>query len=263
MKISDEMLFAYVDGELDAGGCAAVESAMASDPEVARRVERQQALREGLRAAFAGVLEEPVPDRLIAAARTAPAGASRADRSTSTSAKVTDLDNARAARTSRTGKAPRRWSLPVWGAMAASLALGAIVTYLVLRAPGSAPFSAVDGRLVAQAGLERALTNRLSSRQGTQEPIHVGVSFLARSGEYCRSFVLRDGKGIAGLACRDGDTWAVEMLARQTPAGTDGDYRPAGTEIPPVMLDWIGERMAGEPLDAAGETAARNRNWRR
>lgn len=263
MKISDEILFAYVDGELDAGGRAAVESAMAADPEVARRVERQQALRRGLRAAFDGVLEEPVPDRLTAAARTAPAGASRTDSAALPPAKVTDLGHARAARTSRTENARRRWSLPVWGAMAASLALGAIVAYLALRTPGSAPFSAVDGQLVAQGGLERALTNRLSSQQGTDEPIQVGISFLARSGEYCRSFVLRDGEGIAGLACREGDAWAVEMLARQTSDATGGGYRPADTELPPAMLDWIGERIAGEPLDAAGEAAARNSHWRR
>ena len=72
MTISDEQVMAYVDGELDAQTRNEVERAMESDPEVARRVARQRALRNKLRAAFNNVLNEPVPDRLVSAARTAP-----------------------------------------------------------------------------------------------------------------------------------------------------------------------------------------------
>ncbi len=78
MTISDEQLMAYVDGELDADARAQIEAAMVSDAELARRVARQQRLREKLRAAFDEVLREPVPDRLLAAARNAPGAASRA-----------------------------------------------------------------------------------------------------------------------------------------------------------------------------------------
>ena len=69
MTISDETLMAYVDGELDVAGRASVEAAMQQDPGIGKRIARHRALREKLQGAFSAVLEEPVPDRLIQAAR--------------------------------------------------------------------------------------------------------------------------------------------------------------------------------------------------
>lgn len=74
MNVTDELLMAHVDGELDAEARVAVEAAIAADPELQRRVARQQALRDKLRASFDSVLAEPVPERLIEAARSAPVG---------------------------------------------------------------------------------------------------------------------------------------------------------------------------------------------
>jgi anti-sigma factor RsiW len=69
MTISDEMLMAYADGELDAASRARVEAAMQEDPEIGKRVARHRALRETMQGAFSDVLNEPVPERLIQAAR--------------------------------------------------------------------------------------------------------------------------------------------------------------------------------------------------
>ena len=85
--IADETLMAYADGEADAATRAQVEAAMQEDPEVGRRVARHRALREAMRGAGASVLDEPVPERLIAAAR------GRAP----TSGAVVDLSRAREA----------------------------------------------------------------------------------------------------------------------------------------------------------------------
>src|SRR5215472_18904714 len=101
MTFSDETLNAYVDGELDAATRAALETAMTGDPELAQRVARQRALRARVREAFAPVLTEPVPERLLASVRGAPA----AERAANVIA----------------FQARPRWSWPQWGAMAASL----------------------------------------------------------------------------------------------------------------------------------------------
>ena len=69
MTLSDEMLMAYADGELDATERAEVEAAMALDPDIARRVQEHQALRKQLGGTYDRVLLETVPDRLIVAAR--------------------------------------------------------------------------------------------------------------------------------------------------------------------------------------------------
>ena len=45
MTFSEETLIAYADGELDAATRAALEAALASDPQLAQRIERHRALR--------------------------------------------------------------------------------------------------------------------------------------------------------------------------------------------------------------------------
>ena len=61
MKISDEMLMAYADGEGDASARASVESAMREDAEIAERVAHHRAMREAMQGAFSTVIGEPVP----------------------------------------------------------------------------------------------------------------------------------------------------------------------------------------------------------
>jgi len=64
-RMDDVMLMAYVDGEVDAATAREIEAAMAADPSIAARAQR---MRDGAaisRAAFADVLHEPVPDRLV------------------------------------------------------------------------------------------------------------------------------------------------------------------------------------------------------
>ena len=68
MNYDDETLMAYADGELDAESSAAISAAIERDPVLAQRVERHRALRHQVTAAYASVLEQPVPERLLAAA---------------------------------------------------------------------------------------------------------------------------------------------------------------------------------------------------
>jgi anti-sigma factor RsiW len=71
-KPTDDRLIAYLDGELDESERAAITDWLERDGELR---ERAAALTEGaatLRAAFDEVLREPLPERLIAAARQAP-----------------------------------------------------------------------------------------------------------------------------------------------------------------------------------------------
>ena len=66
-RVDDVMLMAYVDGEVDAATAREIEAAMAADPAVAARAQRMRDGAAITRAAFADVLHEPVPDRLVAA----------------------------------------------------------------------------------------------------------------------------------------------------------------------------------------------------
>ncbi len=71
-KLSDEKLIAYLDGELDERECADIAPALEHGDGRAARPRPTASERERaslLRAAFDEVLREPLPDRLIAAAR--------------------------------------------------------------------------------------------------------------------------------------------------------------------------------------------------
>ena len=74
MTFPDEVLMAYADDELDARARAAVEAAMAADPEIARRIAQHKALRSRVHSAFDKILDEPVPARLLQVVRSEPSG---------------------------------------------------------------------------------------------------------------------------------------------------------------------------------------------
>ncbi len=246
MKFSDEILMAYADDELDPRTRAAVDAAMAADPEIARRIEQHKALRARLRSAFDKVLEEPVPDRLLTAVRNAP-------------------ENRREGNVVPLRRKPvRRWSTPQWGAIAASLVIGALLGQAWVRSAGSGPITARNGELRASGVLERALSGQLASDQTAAAPVQIGVSFRSKSGNYCRSFMLREPNSLAGLACRDDNEWHVQMLA-QTAAEASGNtqYRQAASAMPRSVLEAVEEQIAGDPLDAPAEAAARNKGWAR
>ena len=237
MKFPPETLMAYADGELDAETRRAVEAAMAVDPQVAQEVERHRAMRAQVGGAFAGVLEEAVPDRLLRAAKkTAP----KADR-----------------------QGRRQWSWPEWTSIAASLLIGVLGGRTLLDRPHSVSgiiASGVDGRIIASGPLAQALSEQLSSQDGAN--VDIGLSFRAKSGEYCRTFAAHASNVVVGFACRDAEVWRVDMLSTAPRAESGGNYRMASTQLPAPIVQAIAERMRGEALDADEETIARQRRWR-
>jgi hypothetical protein len=247
MRFSDEILMAYADGELDEETRRAIEAAMESDPEIARQIERHRNVRRQLSDAFGGVLDEPAPDRLIDAAKSAPAPSN-----------IADLPAASARRTT----ARRRWSLPAWTAIAASVLLGVVVGRLFLHSPESELVATSDGRLIAAGPLAAALSNQIGGAPPTDSRIAIAATFRSKAGAYCRAFTANAAESFAGVACRDADQWRVHTLTRSA-ARTAGDaYRMAGGELPPIVLQTIESMMVGDALDALEESAARDRGWR-
>lgn len=243
--LKDQALMAYVDGELEATQREALEAAIARDPELAREVERQRRLRAGVQDAFAGVLDEPVPDRLTAMI------ASQA---------AEEEPLVLRPQFGRRGPRPGGFRAAHWAAMAASLVLGAGLGLAVGFGPGlldPAPISADGGRMAARGDLAEALEAQLASAPA--EDVQIGLSFRAQDQAYCRTFVMAQTR-LAGLACRDGEGWTIRATA-EAPAG-QGDYRTAASATPGPILAAVEGLIAGEPLDAAGEAAARARGWR-
>ena len=250
MKFSQEQLMAYADGELDAQMRRAIEAAMAEDPAIAAEVARHRELRDTLRGAFAGVLDEGVPARLLEAANSTPAK--------SAGGAVVDLA---AARADKDAKAVRvRWSWPEWTSIAASLLIGVIVGRAFLQNQTSNLVATQSGHLVASGALASALSTQIGGAADDLGQVHVGLSFRAKDGNYCRTFALPDDAG-AGVACRDDEQWQIRALAQAVGGGESTGYRQAGTALPPAIVQVIESTMDGAALDAEQEAAARAGNW--
>src|SRR5947199_218366 len=68
-KRSDETLVAYLDGELDSAERQHVEAWLAADTAARDRLAGLAQSATLVRSAYAEIVNEPIPDRLIAAAR--------------------------------------------------------------------------------------------------------------------------------------------------------------------------------------------------
>jgi hypothetical protein len=242
MTVTDEELMAYVDGELDEARCESLRQAIAASDELTRRVAEQRALRRQLRHVFDRTLDEPVPLRL--------ADATGRDR-------VVDIASA-----SRRRPPQRPWLSGL--ALAAGVVLGIAIGPVLHELARSEPDLVASAAGVRAGGaLAEALSRQLASEQTGSEPIRLGVSFLARSGEYCRTFVARRGsEALAGMACRQGSTWQINALQSTIIApGDSAGYRQAATPLPPLILEAAEAMMVGDALDARREAEARNHGW--
>jgi len=231
----DERLIAYVDGELSGDELKLFESEMAADPRLAGEVEKHKTMAARLALAYAPVIDEKVPGRLKAAARGRPAAKGRA-------------------------RAQVPWMQ--WAGMAAGLAIGvaAGIAGGHFAWPQQGPLvTRDDGVLVAGGTLKAALTDDLGTQAG---PMRAGLSFKTAAGRYCRTFQSGADR-IAGVACRHGEDWVMQTTtAFRAPAGPTPAYRTAGNETPAAVLMAVDGLIAGAPLDAAGEKAARARGWK-
>ena len=226
MTIEPEMLMAYADGELDPLNAKRVERAIAGDPALAQEVERHRALRKRISDSFAPIADERVPDRLAALLKS----------------NAVDLP------TLGTRPILTRWRAAA--ALAACLVLGLTIGISVSRGP---VFSGAGG-LYASGSLAAALDDQVGGADGA---VKVAVSFRDKQGAYCRVF---SSSATDGIACRDASGWALRRT-QQGSTTQHGDYAQAGSPDPDLMAA-AQDMMAGEPLDAKAEAAARGAGWR-
>lgn len=232
--MDDEQFFAWIDGELHGEEADKVAAAVAASSELAARAERHRQLAFGLRDAFMPIAEAGVSPPRFQSAEVIDFGVRATER-----------------------KTWQRWlSAPQWGAMAASLAIGIIVGSQFTSVGTGSPVAIENGRLVAAARLENALSTRLASMP-IGDGVRIGLTFRSASGQICRSF--NDGRA-SGLACRDRGDWQIRGLFQAGETGS-GDYRMAAGEDPRLAA-LIDESIRGEPFDAAQERAAQREGWR-
>jgi hypothetical protein len=235
--VTDEKFFSWLDGELDAAEAAQVEAAVAADPRLAERAAQHRAMQARLKAAFEPLADAPVPEQLLEAIRNP------------SHANVVDFADAKKRR-------ERHWpSVPQWGAMAATLAIGILIGTIVPHQREAAPVEVQGGKIYAASALEHALDTELAS--APRGAVRIGVTFRNQAGAICRSFTA---SASSGVACRDDGRWQLRGLFA-APEGQASDYRMAGG-VDPNLAALVDSTMAGEPFDASEEKQARQRGWK-
>jgi hypothetical protein len=264
VTVREKQLLAWLDGELDEAGAEEVEQAVQADPALMARAEAHFLAMMQLRAAFAPLLEAPFPTSSSAAEKADP--------------EVVEPDTPDVDDTAQVPSDPppsrQRWGhaaallrprLRRWGMLAAMLLLGVLIGRFALdstqptvisRIAASVPAQGEvvrdqDGSLVAAGALVEALENGV--QPGDQEPVRIPLSFRDKTGRLCRSF---DTARLAGIACRDEDGWRLRLALQTSGAG-----RSAASESP-FVGQAVDAMIAGEPLDAGQQQAAKDRGWR-
>jgi anti-sigma factor RsiW len=246
--LSDETLMAYADGELPDVEAAAVASAAAHDPEVARRIALFKGSRRIVRAAFDPVLDEPVPPHLREA--------------------VLALGTRAAGRNSGSRRSWLDWLIPHGSAIprpGLAAALGCLLGIAlgwqlatVRSAPGAPPTLAASvAPLPAELleVLERQPTGHsVLASLGARTVQVLPLASYGDTASFCRevevsSTVPGRSEAVRAIACRTDGKWRLAAVAGSAVVRAQGDdYQPAaGSRGLAAALG------LGEPLSQAAE----------
>jgi len=251
-SIDDEMLIAFLDGELSTEQSRRVEQAINDDVELAAQVERLAQVSELAAQAYRHVLDEPAPEHLVNAVWSNDVGQSEVE--------VVSL----AARRRPTGYLPlaiaASVALVVGGLLGQQFANDSIDSHRLVQADA--------GVIVAQNPLYIAL-EQIPSQQhfeaGNGDVILPVMSFQATDGRYCREFEINaDHKVSVGVACKQDGRWNTEILlaAGSRPVSRQDVFQPASGYSQTALDAVLDNLWAGVAYDVAEEERLIQRGWR-
>ncbi len=243
----DAALSAFLDGALSHQEAAALRRRLGAEPALARRLEELRQVDEAVRGAYAGVVEEPVPRRIVDLVR----GEGR----------PIPLQP-------RAGSGVRRFAVPF--AAAAGLAAGLLVALLAPRGavtPGPPGLLADRGAVEERSALHDVLETLPSGETralGNTWSATPRMTFRSTEGLACRRVDLAGAGGkVDAVVCRKGGVWHAELLG-YAPAAKgvdDGGYHPATAGAPSRVDDAIGVMMQGASLGRDEERDWIRRGW--
>ena len=246
-QLSDEILMAYADGELDAETARSVEAAAATDPEIAQRIALFSRTGDLLGTAGRARSLEPLPDSLIERVRQ-----TLDDARSGNDAKVLPFP----ARTASQPQEKRPDFLRYGLAASIALAVGLAAGYLLPRGGGEAPGGALVAALDAPAVTQALATLPSGQRQAVSGgEIEIIATFTNADAELCREFEYghSGATGLVSVACLSGDQWQTRFAVVGGVTDSTGYVPASSLDALDAYLTAIG---ADAPMSADEEAAA-------
>lgn len=278
--ISDELLMAYADGELEGDECANLESGLLQSSELAARLAVFSATGRGLAQIFDKPMQEPVPQRLVDAIYAAPAAGVLAGGRKANENVVPFASRKPQARSSQRSVLPQQLALAA--ACVTLLAVGAGTYWHFNNPAGQAGESfalaqSKTGERIASAELASALDSVLGDQtavmqiSGTPATIKPLFTFATADKSFCRQYEITraSAQAIAGVACRGSEgQWRVEThvaFEKVAPAASDiktADIKTAGKASIESVEAAVNRLISGDVLGNDQEAALMKQGWK-
>ncbi|MBC8050349.1 MAG: hypothetical protein H7X92_09425 [Chitinophagales bacterium] len=243
--VTDEMLMAFVDSELDDVERRRVERALAERPALRSRLRIFERTGKSLSASFE-TAQRAVPGILM-----------NREQKLSFPSKWVD----RAISLFNLGQG--------WALASAVLVAGfsaAMLWSLSQSGNQLLIYTDEDGKLQAKGALFAALETSSSEGFNAVQTVKTAAiiqSFMSADGRYCREYKSPQAVG-HGVACRtENGMWEVTLHSASTTARTSSsDVSPAGAGGYQIIDGYVHQIMQGEALTPDAENAAIAKNWR-
>ena len=238
MTFNDELIGAYLDGELPEAERAEVERALTSNNGAAARLERLRGTDALLRTALRDHSAQNSTDALLRKAVLGEQG-----------------DPIARQLLGEVAPAPRA---ELWVRRAAAIAAACVLGVLVGRVGAPQGYVTADMRLSPEVSriLDRAASGEFSPL--ARGEMGVAVSFRAENGSLCRQFRTQSGQETSdAIACRDGAAW---RLVAQAAAPAQSGFRAASGAADPIAA--AAESMGAAVLSDTEESALIAADWR-
>ena len=274
----DEVLMAYVDGELDPATRESVSRAVASDPALRARAEAFLMTKGPLANLFSSPMREPVPDRLLSLVMTGAGVAA-------------PTQTKKPVEVSRKAVGEGLWEYLLGGlatprfasAFAAVVLVGVGVGFgvgwsltkgpvaetsrmeeqVIALAPGGIIAGGDFGRALEVVASKQPFT--LAEGGGSGAVLKPFLSFISAKDGFCRLYELESSMGAyAGLACRGGDgAWHIRMHAPTVarPPYKHGDYQLSERNEPIDVV--VGRMIVGDVMSVQREAELIKNGWKR
>ncbi len=259
--LTDEILMAYADGELDPASNAEVEATLRKDPAAGRRLEIFLATGVPVADFFAPLLEEPIPDHLV---RLVKNNGKLKQRRGSV---LSFMSLAKS-----TGPFGASWPTMVAASLVTVVAITAL-TMQLYRAGGNRTELVIarHGEIFAQGPLKKTLETAPSGTKVSFDgetsamSAEMILTFRNRKQLFCRQYEVSGlTNGYSGIACRDKDgEWRVKIhiAASSHPHHGEGEQIvPAGRTASDVEAA-VNKVMDGDALGRDEERTLIERNW--